>query len=80
MLHYEVQNVGSDDDLCIFFCYIMKCGMWVECLLILDDFITFCVFYLTGWQVSLMVDTVIIWDDKLNNNSIKKECDFEFGR
>ena len=35
---------------------------------------------LTGWQVSLMVDTVIILDNKLNNNSIKKECDFEFGR
>ena len=25
---------------------------------------------LTGWLVSLMVDTVIIWDNKLNNNSI----------
>jgi hypothetical protein len=25
---------------------------------------------LTGWQVSLMVDIVIIWDNKLNNNSI----------
>ena len=36
-----------------------------------------CVKNLTGWQVSLMVDTVIILDNKLNNNSIKKECDFE---
>ena len=36
--------------------------------------------WLTGWKVSLMVDIVIIWDNKLNNNSIKKECDFELGR
>ncbi len=31
---------------------------------------------LTGWLVSLMVDTVIIWDNKLNNNSIKKGMGF----
>ena len=31
---------------------------------------------LTGWLVSLMVDIVIIWDNKLNNNSIKKGMGF----
>ena len=29
-----------------------------------------CVSAFTGWLVSLMVDTVIIWDNKSNNNSI----------
>lgn len=62
MLHYEVQNVGSDDDLCIFFCYIMKCGMWVECLLILDDFITFCVFYTLLISFLYKVDILYLLD------------------
>lgn len=32
-----------------------------------------------GWFVSLMVNIVIIWYNKLNNNLILKERDFEFG-
>jgi hypothetical protein len=51
----------------------MKHSSWVEKALKVS--ITW-VLLLTGWQVSLMVDTVIIWDNKLNNNSIKKGMGF----
>ena len=32
--------------------------------------------YLTGWQVSLMLDTVIIFENKLNNNSLTGDKNF----